>query len=113
MDDAAIHRVSGDADGFVCSCSEGQWIATGYALAMTRCGDGCPRDDNNWRKGMVRADISLFTLHSSLLKSRRSVRLASGSASGQDFPRSPTTAVGNLHGSPCRCRGYRGCCCRA
>ena len=36
MDDAAIHRVSGDADGFVCSCSEGQWIATGYALAITK-----------------------------------------------------------------------------
>ena len=34
--DAAIHRVLGDADGFVCSDSEGQWIATGFALAMTR-----------------------------------------------------------------------------
>ena len=34
--DAAIHRVLGDADGFVCSGSEGQWIATGYALAMTK-----------------------------------------------------------------------------
>ena len=36
MDDAAIHRVSGDAGGVVCSGSEGQWIATGYALAMTK-----------------------------------------------------------------------------
>ena len=33
---AAIHRVLGDADGFVCSDSEGQWIATGFALGMTR-----------------------------------------------------------------------------
>ena len=36
MTDAAIHRVSGDAGGFVCSGNEGQWIATGFALAMTR-----------------------------------------------------------------------------
>ena len=28
MDDAAIHRVSGDAGGFVCSLTKGQWIAT-------------------------------------------------------------------------------------
>ena len=34
--DAAIHRVSGVANGFVCSGNEGQWIATGFALAMTR-----------------------------------------------------------------------------
>jgi len=36
MDDAAIHRVSGDVDGFVCSFTGSQWIATGSALAMTR-----------------------------------------------------------------------------
>ena len=50
MDDAAIHRVSGNADGFVCSLSGSQWIATGYALAMTR----------------VMVSPSLFTLQSSL-----------------------------------------------
>ena len=38
MDDAAIHRVSGRADGFGGSFTEGQWIATGSALAMTRVG---------------------------------------------------------------------------
>ena len=34
--DAAIHRASGDVDGLVCSSNQGQWIATGFALAMTR-----------------------------------------------------------------------------
>ena len=32
--DAAIHRGSQNAGGFVCSFIEGQWIATGYALTM-------------------------------------------------------------------------------
>ena len=36
MDDAAIHRVSEDAAGVVCSCIKDQWIATGYALAITK-----------------------------------------------------------------------------
>ena len=36
MTDAAIHRVLVNAGGFVCSFTEGLWIATGYALAMTR-----------------------------------------------------------------------------
>ena len=34
--DAAIHRVSGHTCGVVCSFIEGQWIATGYALAITK-----------------------------------------------------------------------------
>tara|TARA_B100000035_G_scaffold173735_1_gene148219 strand:+ start:949 stop:1314 length:366 start_codon:yes stop_codon:yes gene_type:complete len=38
QDDTAIHRVSENAGGFVCSDNEGQWIATGFALAMTRNG---------------------------------------------------------------------------
>jgi len=37
MDDAAIHRVSGDAGGFVCSFIASQWIATGLR----------PRDDKS------------------------------------------------------------------
>ena len=48
--DAAIHRVSKDAFGECGSLTEGQWIATGYALAMTR----------------VMVSPSLFTLHPSL-----------------------------------------------
>ena len=30
MDDAAIHRVSADAGGFVSSLTASQWIATGF-----------------------------------------------------------------------------------
>ena len=39
QDDAAIHRGSRNADGFVCSLTGSQWIATGYALAMTIIGE--------------------------------------------------------------------------
>ena len=59
MDDAAIHRVLGKVDGFVCSGSQGQWIATGFALAMTRVVGFVMTE------GTVRANVSLFSLHSS------------------------------------------------
>ena len=36
MTDAAIHRVSADADGQCGSFIKNQWIVTGSALAMTR-----------------------------------------------------------------------------
>ena len=64
MDDAAIHRVSGDAGGQCVSFIEDQWIATGLRPRDDKGGGIC--DDNNWRKGTVRAYFSLFTLHSSL-----------------------------------------------
>ena len=60
MDDAAIHRASEDANGFVCSGSQGQWIATGFALAMTRVVGFVMTE------GTVRANVSLFSLHPSL-----------------------------------------------
>ena len=60
MDDAAIHRVSGNADGVVCSCIKDQWIATGLR----------PRDDKTRvrkrREVYSPAPFSLFTLQSSL-----------------------------------------------
>ena len=36
MTDAGIHRVSKGCGRLVCSLPGSQWIATGYALAMTR-----------------------------------------------------------------------------
>jgi hypothetical protein len=42
---AAIHRVSKDAFGECGSFAGSQWIATGYALAMTGVGERA-RDDN-------------------------------------------------------------------
>ena len=60
MDDAAIHRVSGKVDGVVCSGSQGQWIATGFALAMTRVVEFV------MKRRTVRAYFLLFTLQTSL-----------------------------------------------
>ena len=36
QEDAAIHRVSGHADGVVSSVTGSQWIATDFALAVTK-----------------------------------------------------------------------------
>ncbi len=58
--DAAIHRVSEDAGGFVCSLAENQWIARGLALAMTRVVGFVMTE------GTVRAYFSLFTFQTSL-----------------------------------------------
>ena len=68
--EVAIHRGSKDAGGFVCSVSGSLWIATGFALGMTRVVRYVMRG------GTVSAFFSLFSLHSSLFKSPRSVRLA-------------------------------------
>jgi hypothetical protein len=58
--DAAIHRVSGEAYGFVSSFSGSQWIATGFALAMTKLELG-----NDQRVVTLPPfQSSLFTLHS-------------------------------------------------
>ena len=40
MDDAAIHRVSGDVDGFVCSFIGSQWIATPQEARDDKSGAG-------------------------------------------------------------------------
>ena len=59
MRDAAIHRVLENADGQFGSVTGSQWIATDYALALTRVGGFVVR------RRTVRAYISLFTLQSS------------------------------------------------
>ena len=89
--DAAIHRGFGDADGFVCSLTGSQWIATGYALAMTIIGE------------KIRSELTFhsspFNLHSFSLTARF---VWPGSATGQDFPRLFITGFfGNQHGSLC------------
>ena len=35
--DVAIHRISGNANEFACTITGSQWIATGFAFAMTKC----------------------------------------------------------------------------
>ena len=100
QDDAAIHRVSENAGGFVCSGNEGQWIATGYALAMTRIGVK--------ERSELSFHSSPFNLHSFSLAARF---VWPGSATGQDFPRFFITGFfGNRHGSLLGCGGNRGCC---
>jgi hypothetical protein len=68
--DAAIHRVSRESRRECGSVTEGQWIATGFS----------PRDDKTRVKKRSEVSyptpFSIFTLHPSLLKSGRSVRLA-------------------------------------
>jgi hypothetical protein len=105
MDDAAIHRIS-KVDGRVGGSFTGsQWIATGYALAMTRWGKRYSRmriyagASRAWHDPFGPSPPrSIFPF--------RNVRHPSVHSS-------PTTAVGNQHGSLCGCRGDRGCCCRA
>jgi uncharacterized membrane protein YjjP (DUF1212 family) len=80
--DAAIHPVSGEACGFVCSLTGSQWIATGFALAMTRV-VGFAMAIIGKRNGQS----FLFTLHPSiftlpLLAFLKNYTEASGGATG-------------------------------
>jgi len=64
MDDAAIHRVSRDADDLSVRLLAHSGSPRAFSPRDDKGGGIC--DDNNWRKGTVRAFFSLFPLHPSI-----------------------------------------------